>query len=1603
MSRPARIARNVAIGLLGLILVLVLTVLVVVQTAWFRNYVRQTIISDVEEGTGGRAEIGSFDFDVKNLRATVTDFVIHGTEPANAAPFVSIARVEVDLRLFTSLKHLYEITFLGVDHPAVNVTLQADGRSNIPTPRKKSASNESPLETVVNLAIDRFVLSNGALNLFSVRRPLTADGRNVRALLQYSMAKDAYDGTFAIEPLYVLNGRNTPVNFTVTLPVTLTKDRIDLHHATVTTPLSQISADASIANMNNPKITARVQGKIAGADLVNAADLPLSPNGRTPLPDLTIDANATGDSQTIQVAALRLGFGQSNVEASGTLKDPRGAGSLQAHAELSLRQLGQLAKLSSSPSGTVTLNAVAKLDSANRYDARGNIEGMNLAFSQGKSRFSDIGFLTSFEVVPGTVSLNGLRLNAFGGEFAGNASLADFERYQIAGMIRGFNIQTLLHMVGEKLPYEGGISGSLDARGDTKAVGAKGMAADAHLIVTPGRRGIPVSGRLNIAVNGDADNVLVEDSYLALPHTRLNVNGSVSRRLNISLASKDLHDLMLPVDLVNNATANFDGAVVGGVSRPRVTGHLAVGRFAVEGRQFDSLAADVAASGSRAAVSNAALVRGAMRATANASIGLRDWSPTPRSPVDVTAGIGDADLADVMALAGEDQAGYSGALSASARVTGTFGNPVGMATLQVDKGKVDGEPFNRIQVQANLTDRLAAIPVAYIDTGAGRVDLNAEFQHPRDSFSTGQLHAHVNAKLGSLGPLALVEKLVGKSSGSLTFDVDAAATLQKAQPEFLLNSVNADVSAKAVTFHGVHYGDLTATARTSGRTVTYDLTSDFAGSQIQASGNTQLTRDYPTDANLSIAALPIQRVLAMADETAIPARGVLAGSVHFDGTIAAPQGNVQLNLSNGSIYGEKIDRARLQMTYLSRSIDVPQLEVVSGSSRIDATAHFDHPVDNFRAGQARFTLAGDRLNLAQIAAAQRFRAGIGGTLNINANGAVTLQTASPAILITAVNANISANGIAAEGKQLGNLKLTANTQGRRVAFALDSNLAGAAIDGSGNATLTPQYPVDARLSIRNATWSRIADLIGRQTSGKPLFEAATDGEVAINGPLLDSSRLNGSIQLTKLNVTTIPRTRAERPIAIANQGPIQMALNQGVVRIQNAHIAGPKTDIQASGSASVKGTNLNLNLRANVDVGVAKDFDNDIYSGGNIALTARVRGDVSQPLVNGQLALQNVAFSTTSLPIGISNANGAIDFLGNSARIRTLTADSNGGKLTVTGSGSITDIPRFALQAQASNVRVNVQQGVSVTADANVRLAGSTEGSRITGTATVDRVSYAAQSDFGSILTRSAPPVQAPETPSPFLSNMKLEVRVRSLPGMTVQSTLSENLQTDINLRILGSANQPGVEGRIDVSSGKLLFFGTTYTVNTGSISFFNPLRIDPVLDLSLEAQAQGVTVTVHVAGPIDNMKFSYTSNPPLQFQEIISLLAAGTTPTSDPTLLANQPPQPQQGFQQMGESAIVGQAVANPVANQLQRVFGITQLKIDPSFTTGSQVPTARLALEQRITNNLTFTYVQAVDQPNSTIIRMEWAFSPMWSAVATRDQYGIFSLNFFYKRQFH
>ena len=57
---------------------------------------------------------------------------------------------------------------------------------------------------------------------------------------------------------------------------------------------------------------------------------------------------------------------------------------------------------------------------------------------------------------------------------------------------------------------------------------------------------------------------------------------------------------------------------------------------------------------------------------------------------------------------------------------------------------------------------------------------------------------------------------------------------------------------------------------------------------------------------------------------------------------------------------------------------------------------------------------------------------------------------------------------------------------------------------------------------------------------------------------------------------------------------------------------------------------------------------------------------------------------------------------------------------------------------------------------------------------------------------------------------------------------------------------------------------------------------------------------------------------------------------------------------------------------------------------------------LEQQVNKNVTFTYITNIATANQVIVRVEWALDKNWSAVAVRDENGLFGLDFFYKKRF-
>ena len=174
---------------------------------------------------------------------------------------------------------------------------------------------------MVNLAIGRFELTNGLITLAAQKQELNIRGNNLRAQLSYNILSQDYRGQISLQPIYVVSGRNTPVDFTVNLPLTLSSKRIEVHDASIFSSASAITLNVSIQDMKDPKLSAHASGHIALADLKNVANVPVSLKGPNLPAVIDLDGDASMQNNTIEVKGLRVAAFGGQFSGDVSLKD----------------------------------------------------------------------------------------------------------------------------------------------------------------------------------------------------------------------------------------------------------------------------------------------------------------------------------------------------------------------------------------------------------------------------------------------------------------------------------------------------------------------------------------------------------------------------------------------------------------------------------------------------------------------------------------------------------------------------------------------------------------------------------------------------------------------------------------------------------------------------------------------------------------------------------------------------------------------------------------------------------------------------------------------------------------------------------------------------------------------------------------------------------------------------------------------------------------------------------------------------------------------------------------------------------------------------------
>jgi len=505
----------------------------------------------------------------------------------------------------------------------------------------------------------------------------------------------------------------------------------------------------------------------------------------------------------------------------------------------------------------------------------------------------------------------------------------------------------------------------------------------------------------------------------------------------------------------------------------------------------------------------------------------------------------------------------------------------------------------------------------------------------------------------------------------------------------------------------------------------------------------------------------------------------------------------------------------------------------------------------------------------------------------------------------------------------------------------------------------------------------------------------TSGSLTVRGPMKDPSRLEVGTQVRNLEIN-FPS------LSWKNDGLVEIRYANRRITANQFRLRGPGTDLVVEASVKMTKTmELSLNAQGAADATLLRLFDPGLQASGRSQLRLRITGDPRHPLLNGTLSVEDVSLGYADLPFRLVGLRGEIALEGDRATIKSLRGSSGGGSVELTGFVTLGDPLRFNVLASLSQVRVRYPSEFTSVLEGNLRLVGTPNRAQLNGEITVRQMFASENFNWLAWIGEAGGPSVAkpPGIASPYAAKVRLDIQVGAAPAVRVETrNFPFRLVGDIDLRLQGTLANPVQVGTIQILSGEAVFRGNRYKINRGDISMTNPFRTQPVIDLEAQTRIQRYDLTVTVTGPLDRLRLSYRSDPPLPTVDIVSLLALGYARQEEEMSTGGSHP-----VSTVGASALLSEALSTQASGRIQRLFGVSRIKIDPNVgglagATGG----ARITVEQQVTRDFTLTYVTTTSSSQQRIIQFEWNLSDRTSLVGDRDQNGVFGVELKFRQRF-
>ena len=707
----------------------------------------------------------------------------------------------------------------------------------------------------------------------------------------------------------------------------------------------------------------------------------------------------------------------------------------------------------------------------------------------------------------------------------------------------------------------------------------------------------------------------------------------------------------------------------------------------------------------------------------------------------------------------------------------------------------------------------------------------------------------------------------------------------------------------------------------------------------------------------------------------VTATGTVDAQLQADGPIHALGGSGWVELNGGSVYGEPVTRLRAQGTMTDDVIKLASVNVSAPAGDLSATGSYD-----LKGRRFQIDAKGAGIDVAKFETVQRQGIDVTGKLGFTAQLSGT--TDDPRL-----DAHATLSPLALAGEPLGGLDFVAHTFDRSLTYNATTRLEGAELNLHGRTALTGDNATEAEIVFSRFN---IGGLLKTAHIQGLTGTSALAGTITVEGPLAHPGQLRGEARLDSLAVTVAG-------VHLESQGGVHATLADARVKLDPLHVTGEETDLHVQGSLALKGQQqLDVAANGSINLKLAESLDPDLTASGTTTFQVEAHGPLKSPGLQGRIDFQNGYLSLEDIPNGLSQLHGTLEFNQNRLEVKSLTAMSGGGLLSVGGYLAYQHGIYADLSVSGKGIRIRYPPGVSSLADATLHLQGSQNNLLLGGDVLITRFSVSPDLDIAA-LAAQANAVQTIAPPDAPSNHVRLDVHVVSSPQLNFQNAYAK-LAGDVDLRLRGTVASPSLLGRVSITEGSATIAGTRYDLQRGDIFFTNPVRIEPQIDLNATARVEDYDITLGLHGTVANPAVTWRSDPPLPEADVVALLALGRTENQQRLYTQQQ----ERALANPTTDALLGGALNATVSSRVQKLFGAGSVKVDPNYLGALGNSTSRIIVEEQLGRDLTLTYATNVNTTSQQLIQAEVALNRQFSIVVARDESGVFSMVFKATRRF-